>query len=72
MNVFTFVFLIVTVSLCAGVIKTWLEQRKGRDQTAEEIEQTLARIDGLEERIEVLERIITDKRVDLRQRIDEL
>ncbi len=72
MSVFTFVFLVVTVSLCAGIVKTWLEQRKGRDQTTEDIDQALARLGTLEERIEVLERIVTDKRVDLRQQIDEL
>lgn len=72
MNALTFVFLIVTVSLCAGIIKTYLEQRKGRDQSAGELEQTLAKIDALEERVQVLERIITEKPVDLKRKIDAL
>lgn len=72
MNVFTMVFLIVTVALCAGVVKTWLEQRKGRHETSGELEQMLARMDALQERIEVLERIVTDNTVDLKRRIDSL
>jgi site-specific recombinase len=72
MNVFTMVFLIVTVALCAGVIKTWLEQRKGRDETSGEIGQMLSRLDALQDRIEVLERIVTDDRVGLKRKIDSL
>jgi hypothetical protein len=72
MSVFTMVFLIVTVALCAGVIRTWLEQRRGRDATSGELERMQARLDALQERVEVLERIVTDNRVDLRQTIDSL
>lgn len=72
MNVFTFVFLIVTVSLVAGLVKTWIEQRKGRDQSAGEIEATLVKIEALEERVRVLERIVTEHRVGLKEQIDSL
>lgn len=72
MNVLTFVFLIVTVSLLAGLIKTYLEQRRGRRHLGEDIEQTLARLDVLEERVRVLERIVTEKPFDLKQKIDSL
>lgn len=72
MNVFTFVFLVVTVSLVAGVVKTYLEQRNSRQDLGEDIEQTLARIDVLEERVRVLERIVTEKPVGLKEKIDSL
>lgn len=71
-NVFTFVFLIVTVTLCARLLKTYLEQRNKQPETNNELEETLARISELEERIEVLERIITEKPYDLKKEIDSL
>jgi hypothetical protein len=36
------------------------------------VEETLLKIDRLEERIEVLERIITESRFDLKEQIDSL
>ncbi len=71
-GVFTFVFLIVLVSLVAGVARSWIEQRKKGDRSDEEIADTLQKIEQLEERIRVLERIVTENRVDLKQQIDSL
>lgn len=70
MNVFTFVVVLVTVVMCARLIQVYLENR-GRSSD-DEFEQTIAKIDALEERIQVLERIITENRFDLKQKIDNL
>jgi hypothetical protein len=72
MNVFTFVFLTVTVVLCAQLIKSYLENRNKRSAASEEADDTLLKIDRLEERIEVLERIVTENRYDLKKKIDNL
>lgn len=72
MNVFTFIFLVVTMSLLAGVVQTYLKQRSVKSESADDVEQTLAKIDVLEERIQVLERIITESRFDLKRQIDGL
>lgn len=72
MNVFTFVFLIVTVVLCAKLVQAWIENRDKNRSANEEVEATLTKIDKLEERIQVLERIITEDRYDLKKRIDNL
>jgi superfamily II DNA/RNA helicase len=73
MNVFTFVFLVVTVALCADLMRTYIKGRNKRDESAaEEIEQTVVKIDALEERIQVLERIITERPFDLKKQIDSL
>lgn len=72
MNVFTFIFLVVTVSLLAGLVQTYLKQRHIKNDSADDIDQTLAKIDLLEERIQVLERIITESRFDLKSQIDRL
>jgi len=71
-NVFTFVFLLVTVVLLAQLAKAWLAQRKARPETDAELEETLQKIDKLEERIQVLERIVTENRYDLKSEIDSL
>lgn len=72
MNVFTFAFLVITVALCARLIQVYLENRHHRSESDDDIERTLAKIDSLEERIQVLERIITESRFDLKRQIDSL
>ena len=72
MNVFTFAFLTVTVVLCAKLIQTYIENRNKTRSENEADDDTLLKIDRLEERIQVLERIITEDRYDLKKRIDNL
>jgi hypothetical protein len=72
MNVFTFAFLTVTVILFAKLIQTWIENRSKLNSESEAVNETLLKIDRLEERIQVLERIITEDRYDLKKRIDNL
>jgi hypothetical protein len=74
MNVFSFVIALVTVVLCARLIQVYIETRNNRRQSAGDIdiEQTVARIEALEERVRVLERIITESRFDLEKEIDSL
>ena len=67
-----FVLLLVSIVMCANVIQTWLKQKKDKPAANEDLEQTLAQIDQLEERIKVLERIITENRFDLKHEIDSL
>jgi len=67
-----FVLLLVAIVMCAGVMRTYLTQRKREPENNQELEETLAKIDMLEERIRVLERIITENRFDLKQEIDSL
>jgi hypothetical protein len=72
MNVFTFVFLTVTVVLCAKLFQTYIESRNRSASESEAADETLLKIDRLEERIQVLERIVTEDRYDLKKRIDNL
>ena len=67
-----FVLLLVAMVMCANICQTWLKQRKKEPETNEELEETMAKIDVLEERIRVLERIITENRFDLKKEIDDL
>ena len=67
-----FVLLIVGMVMCANVARAFIKQRKMKPEANEELEDTLAKIELLEERIQVLERIITENRFDLKKEIDSL
>lgn len=73
MSVFTFLFLAVLVGGCVHLIDSWIKHRKSSDEsTDEELLAALQRIDQLEERIQVLERIVTEGPTDLKGRIEAL
>lgn len=71
-STFVFVIIIVAIAMCANIIQTWLKQKNRTPEKNQELEETLSKIDQLEERIQVLERIITENRFDLRNEIDSL
>ena len=70
-NLFLVVW-IVGIVMCAKVLQTYLHQRKKVPEVDTELEDALAKIDVLEERIRVLERIVTENRFDLKEEIDKL
>ena len=67
-----FVLMLVAIVSFANVMTTWIKQKKKEPEVDEELSDTLAKIDVLEERIQVLERIITESRFDLKKEIDSL
>jgi membrane protein implicated in regulation of membrane protease activity len=71
-NSLVFVLLVVAIVMTANVLRTYINRRQRQPETNEELEETLAKIEMLEERIEVLERIITENRFDLKKEIDDL
>jgi hypothetical protein len=72
MSGLTFAFLVICVVLFAKLIQVYLQNRHHKGESDEDLERTLAKIDSLEERIQVLERIITESRFDLKRQIDGL
>ena len=72
MNTLFFVVCIVAIVMTADTIQKIYKvraQKKTSDATAEE---ELAKLDQLEERIRVLERIVTEDKRDLRREINDL
>ena len=67
-----FVLILVSIVMCANIIETWLKQRKKSPEIDEDLGETLDKIDRMEERIKVLERIVTENRFDLKKEIDSL
>lgn len=71
-STFLFVLMIIAIVMTAGVIETYIKQRRKGAATDPELTATLERMEQLEERIRVLERIVTENRIDLKQQIDNL
>jgi hypothetical protein len=71
-NVFVFVLSIIGIVMTAGVAQTYIKQGRKRSESSDDTVEMLATIDRLEERIQVLERIVTEKHVDLKTEIDRL
>ena len=67
-----FVIVIVAIVMLTQVIKLWIKERRADPVNDDELAATLAKIDKLEQRIEVLERIVTENRFDLKREIDSL
>ncbi|MBT8085548.1 MAG: hypothetical protein HKN35_12575 [Woeseia sp.] len=73
MNVFTFLFLAVLVGACSHVIDSWIKHRhKKTEPLGDELSEALAKIDQLEDRIQVLERIVTEHPTGLKDKIEAL
>lgn len=73
MNTMFYVFCIVAIVFTADTIQKYLKiknvEKKEKDP---ELEETLAQIERLEERIKVLERIVTENKYDLGKEISDL
>ena len=72
MEVFTMVVLIVAVSCAAGVANNYIKMQSKREKHAQADEDTLAEIDALRQRVEVLEQIVTDEKYELKKELSAL
>lgn len=74
MNTMFYVLCIVVVVLAADTYQKYLktQQKKNEHEHDPELEESLAKIDRLEERIRVLERIVTENKRDIGREIDDL
>ena len=71
---YIFVLTIIAMSLGFALIRAWMDKQpdaKSKGDAAEAAEM-MGKIELLEERIRVLERIVTEHKIDLKQEIDRL
>jgi len=71
----TGIVFIVLIACVTGVIMQWLSDRKERrkaESSGEEFSETLEQLRAIEERVRVLERIVTENKFDLKREIDRL
>lgn len=74
MGVFEMVVAIVAVSCGAGVLNNWLKTRNkvGRAELDQALDERLQQLDKLEQRMRVLERIVTDRKYNLKEELHDL
>ncbi len=72
MNNFFWIVCIVAIVCAAGSWDKYMKMKHREKEHDPELEDSLAKIDLLEERIRVLERIVTESRHDLGKEIDNL
>lgn len=72
MNTLFYVVLIVAIVMTADTVQKIHKAKHQKKKGAEMDEEEIARLDQLEERIRVLERIVTEDKRDLRREIDDL
>ena len=72
MNVFFFVVCIVAIVMTADTIQKYMKMKNAAPPDTPDIDETLEKMERLEERIRVLERIITENKYDLKREIDKL
>jgi len=72
MNTMFYVVCIVAIVLAANTVQQYLKLRHRKENKSAQAEETQAQLNALEERIRVLERIVTENRFDLRDEINKL
>lgn len=63
---------IVAIVFAAGTYEKYLKAKKSEQSVDPALDESLAKIEKLEERIRVLERIVTENKYDLGSEIDNL
>ena len=72
MNTMFYVVCIVAIVLAANTVQQYLKLRHRKEDKSALTEETKAQLDALEDRIRVLERIVTENKFDLRDEINKL
>lgn len=72
LGVFEMVVIIVIASLLANLAREWLKTKEQPEIDFSPMEARLEKVEALEERVKVLEAIVTDKGYDLKKEIENL
>lgn len=72
MNTLFYVVCIVAIVFTADTIQKYMKMKNAEKKTDPALDEALAQIEKLEERIRVLERIITENKYDLKREISNL
>ena len=75
MSVFTMVVWVVTIGCVTSLLAKrydYKRSRPNRSELEDELAERLDQLEALEERVRVLEAIVTDSKYDLRRQLDDL
>ena len=72
MDIFTFLFLTVLIGCSIPLMKLWQDGRKHRSMDDDTSDVLRRQIDALQQRVEVLETIVTDEKYELKRELASL
>jgi ferritin-like protein len=72
MNSLFFVVCIVAIACTASTVQHYMKLRAGKQDNSSELQETLLQLEQIEKRMQVLERIVTERNFDLKQEINKL
>jgi hypothetical protein len=72
MDFFTFLFLTVLIGCSIPLMKLWQDGRRQRLPDSDTTTQLQRQVDGLQQRVEVLEKIVTDQKYQLQRELASL
>lgn len=72
MSSYAFVLTIIALGCATAVLKEYLKGRREQPKDDPKMNDALAELEALEQRIRVLERIVTENKYDLKREIDRL
>jgi hypothetical protein len=72
MHLFEFIIVIIVLSFLFKLVDGWIKNRPRASADEPERSALLKRLEEVEERVRVLERIVTDERFDLKQQFKDL
>ena len=73
MGPFEMVVAIVAIVMFAGIIREFAKRRHdGESDSIQQLSDRVAKLESLEARVQTLETIVTDKKEDLKRKIDAL
>lgn len=72
MNPFEFVLAIICIVFLFKLLDAWVKHKLSAKQAPAADDETIRRLAELEERVQVLERIVTDERFDLKRQFRDL
>ena len=71
-SLMVFIIIVVAIGCATGIVSDYLKTRRKEAERGAEYGDATAQIEALEERVRVLERIVTEKKYDLKREINEL
>lgn len=72
MNSLFFVVCIVAIACTASTVQHYMKLRAGKQDNSSELQEALLQLEQIEKRMQVLERIVTERNFDLKQEINKL
>ena len=72
MDRYVFIIVVIVIVMGFSLLNNYFKFKSRSDKSLKNLDSRLAKLEDLEERIQVLEKIVTDKKYNLRREIDDL